>query len=141
MTVILEVPKDPGLMLRLVGLAVKPKSAVVIVTPTVVVWLAELPVPVTVIVPLAAPVVAVSVRVDVADVVPEGIDTVAGLKVAVTPEGRFEAVRLTDPVNPSLAVIVMVEVAPWPPMGTFTLVGDAETKKSGLVTVIVNVVV
>lgn len=128
-------------MLRLVGLAVKPKSAVVTVTPTVVVWLAELLVPVTVIVPLDAPVAAESVRVDVADVAPEAIVTVLGLKVAVTPEGRFESVRLTEPVNPSLAVTVTVEVAPWPPIGTFTLFGEAETEKSGLVTVNVNVVV
>ena len=140
--VILDVPKNPGLMLRLVGLADRLKSAEVTVTTMFALLIIEPLVPVTVIVPLNAPVVAVSVRVDVAEVCPRAIETgLGGLKDADTPLGRLDAARLTDPVNPSLAVTVIVDVVPWPPIGTFTLLGDAETEKLGLVTVTVKVVV
>ena len=69
----------------------------------VVVWvrLPDVPVMVTVAVPVAAVVLAVSVKVlvDVAGF---------GLKAAVTPVGKPEAVRLTLPVNPLAGVMVTV---------------------------------
>lgn len=63
--------------------------------------LPEVPVMVTVEVPVAAVVVAVRVRelVEVAGF---------GLKAAVTPVGKPEAVRLTFPLKPLAGVMVMV---------------------------------
>ena len=84
------------------------------------------PVMVTVAVPVAALVLAVKVRtlVEVVGLVP---------KLAVTPEGKPEADRLTLPVNPPDGVteIVVFPVFPWT---TVTLEGEAESEKLGLVT-------
>lgn len=110
------------------GVAVMEKSpttGAVTVRVTVVVWLKapEVPVIVTVEVPVAAVLLAVSVNtlVEVVGLVP---------KVAVTPAGRPEADRLTLPVNPPDGLTVTV-LLPLPPWVTETLVGEAESEKSG----------
>jgi len=83
----------------------------------------ELPVIVTVEVPAAAVLLAVSVKelVVVAD---------AGLKDAVTPLGEPDADKLTLPLNPlrGATVIVLEPLDPWT---TVRLPGDAERLKSG----------
>jgi hypothetical protein len=77
---------------------------------------------------VAAPVVAVLAAVRVSVLVPV---VLVGLKLAVTPLGRPEADRLTDPVKPFLGVTVMVLV-PLAPRLIVTLVGDADSEKSGV---------
>lgn len=102
-----------------------PTTGAVTVRVTVVVWLKlpDVPVIVTVDVPVAAVLLAVSVNTLV---------EVVGLvsKVAVTPAGRPEADRLTLPVKPPTGFTVMVLV-PLPPWATETLAGDADSEKSG----------
>lgn len=87
--------------------------------------LPDVPVMVTVTVPVAAESVAVKVSV----LVPvAGL----GLKFAVTPLGRPEAERVTLPLKPSCGVMVTVLVT-WLPCVTLTLLGFASNVKSGLV--------
>ena len=62
-----------------------------------------MPVTVTVVVPVVAVVLAVSVNV----LVPVVLE---GLKLAVTPLGKPEADKLTEPVKPFVGVTVMVLV-------------------------------
>lgn len=92
----------------------------------VVVWLRlpDVPVMVTVDVPVVAVLLAenVSVLVLVVGLV---------LKVAVTPEGRVEVERLTLPVNPPESVTVIV-LLPLPPWFTVKLLGEAESEKLGV---------
>lgn len=82
-----------------------------------------MPVIVTVAVPKVAVLLAVNVTalVEVAGLVP---------KLAVTPDGKPEADRVTLPVKPpvSVTVIVLLALLPWT---TLTLDGDAESEKSG----------
>ena len=82
-----------------------------------------MPVIVIVLVPVVAVLLAVKVRtlVDVVGFVP---------KLAVTPAGKPEADNVTLPVNPPVGFTVMVLV-PLPPWVTVTLVGEAESEKSG----------
>ena len=54
----------------------------------------------------------------------------AGLKLAVTPEGRPEADNDTADLKPPLTVVVTV-LFPEPPRVTDKLVGEALTAKSG----------
>lgn len=84
--------------------------------------------PVTVTV--AVPVVAVALAVKVSRLVP-----VVGLvpNTAVTPVGRPEADRVTEPVKPPEGVSVMVLV-PVPPCVTLTLAGEADSEKFGVAT-------
>jgi hypothetical protein len=66
-----------------------------------------------------------------------------GLKVAVTPEGRPDADRLTDPLKPFSGVTVMVLVLLVPCL-MLRVAGEAESEKSataGAVTVSVRAVV
>jgi len=57
--------------------------------------------------------------------------TLAGVRVQVMPvDGLGVAVRLTTPVKPLTAVMVIVEVPAWPTL-TDTLVGLAAIVKSG----------
>ena len=77
---------------------------------------------VTVEVPATAALLAVSVSALV-------VVALAGLKAAVTPLGRPEAVRATLPVKPFFGVIVSV-LEPLAPCATVTLVGDAARPKS-----------
>ena len=74
--------------------------------------------------PIAAE--ALAVRVSVLESV-----AVAGLKVAVTPLGRPEAVKVTLLLNPfcGVIVIVLVPLAPWVRV---MLAGDADREKPGI---------
>lgn len=84
----------------------------------------EVPVMVTVEVPVVAVELAVNVTelVDVVGFVP---------KLAVTPEGKPEADRVTLPVNPPEGVTVIVLLALLPCV-TLTLLGEAESVKLGV---------
>jgi hypothetical protein len=81
--------------------------------------LPEVPVTVTVAVPVVAVLLAVSVNVVV-------LAVLAGLKDAVTPLGSPVADKLTLPVKPFCGVTVMVLV-PLPPCIIVRLFGDAES--------------
>jgi len=80
--------------------------------------LPEVPLTVTVAVPVVAVLLAVSVNVVV-------LAVLAGLKDAVTPVGNPVADKLTLPVKPFCGVTVMVLV-PLPPCIIVRLFGDAE---------------
>ena len=80
------------------------------------------------IVTVDVPVVAVALAAKLSELV---VVAGFGLKVAVTPAGRFEAERVTLPVNPLAGVIVMVLV-PLLPCVTVTVVGLADNVKLGL---------
>ena len=85
--------------------------------------LPEVPVMVTLAVPVVAALLAVSVTVLVLVVLP-------GLKKAVTPPGRPEADRLTLPLKPFCGVTVIV-LAPLAPCVIVKLLGEAEREKFG----------
>jgi len=87
----------------------------------IVVVFVELP-DVPVIVTVAVPVLAVLLAVSVIMLV---LVVLLGLKDAVTPLGRPEAVKLTLPLNPFCGVTVIVLV-PLLPCMTLKLFGDAE---------------
>lgn len=89
----------------------------------VIVRLPEVPVTVTVDVVSAAELAAVNVSV-------LALVVLAGLKAAVTPVGRPEALRATVPLNPysGFTVMTLVAVAAG---ATLTLVGDAERVNVG----------
>jgi len=115
---------------RLVGKAESEKfgvAAAFTVRPIVVVWvkLPEMPVKVTVTVPVAAVLLAVSVSrlVLVVGFVPN---------VAVTPAGNPDAESDTLPVNPFSEVTVIVLVPPVPPCVTVTLAGEGDRLKFGV---------
>jgi hypothetical protein len=80
----------------------------------------EVPVMVTVAVPVVAVALAVSVTtlVDVVGLVP---------KLAVTPDGKPDADKLTLPLKPFTGLTVMV-LAPLLPCVTVTLAGEAESE-------------
>jgi len=80
--------------------------------------LPDVPVTVTVAVPIAAVLLAVNVNVLVPDVL-------LGLNVAVTPPGKPVADKLTLPVKPFCGVTVMV-LPPLLPCTRVKLLGDAE---------------
>lgn len=96
------------------------------ITVTVVVWLRlpEVPVIVTVAVPTDTGLLAVKVKV-VFEV------PLVGLKLAVNPDGRPDAKKLTVPLNPFNGFTVMVLVTMLPCVSV-TLAGDAESEKSGV---------
>src|SRR4051812_17692083 len=81
------------------------------------------PLTVTVAGPVAAVPLTSSVRMLV-------VAVLTGLNVAVTPEGNPDADKLTLPENPLRSLIVIVLVA-LPPCGAVTLLGEAESEKSG----------
>jgi hypothetical protein len=85
--------------------------------------LPEVPVMVTVTVPVVALLLAASVKALVRVVL-------VGLNDAVTPLGRPEATKLTLPLKPFCGVIVIV-LAPLAPCVTAKLLGDAESVKFG----------
>jgi hypothetical protein len=130
---------DPWVTVKLFGAAERPKSGAAValtVRETVVVRLKlpEVPVIVTVDVPVAAVAPTVSVRELV--VVAE-----TGLKDAVTPFARPDADKLTLPVKPFRGATAMV-LEPLNPWATVRLLGDAERLKfAGTVTVRETVVV
>jgi len=92
--------------------------------------LAPPPVPVTVMeyVPAAALPLTASVR--VADPEP-GAGMLAGVKVAVTPEGTLLAASDTAALNPPAIVLVMVKF-PGPPGAILTEAGLADREKPGV---------
>ncbi len=83
--------------------------------------LPEIPVMVSVTVPVAAVLLAVSVNV----LVPVAM---LGLKVGVTPIGRPVVDKLTLPLKPFCGVM-LIELVPLPPCTIVTLLGDAESEK------------
>ena len=98
---------------------------------TVVVWVVLPPVPVMVTVEV--PRVAVELTVKVSVEVPEpGAAIEAGLKEAVTPDGRPEADSEMAELKPPETAVVIVEV-PVPPCAMETAVGAAAIVKSGVV--------
>ena len=125
--VMVLLPLLPGLTISEVGEAERVKPLTISVM--VVVWVNEPEVPVTVMVlePRVAVVLALKVTelLDVVGFVP---------KLAVTPAGRPEADRLTDPVKPLTGLTVTV-LLPLPPRGTFKLEGEAERVKPFTVSV------
>jgi hypothetical protein len=90
-------------------------------TVVVLVELPELPVMVTVAVPVVAVLFAESVSVLV-------VEALLGVKEAVTPPGRPDADRLTFPEKPPIGVTVMV-LMPLVPCTRVTLLGEAERPK------------
>jgi len=119
-TVMVLLPLFPWVTVRLDGAADNVKfGAAFTVRVTVVVWL-KLP-DVPVIVTVAVPVVAVPLAVSVSVLVPV---VLVGLKDAVTPLGNPDADKLTLPVKPFVGFTVIVLV-PVPPCVTVTLVGAA----------------
>lgn len=111
---------NPGLPISWVA------EAELMVREIVVVCVSEPDVPVTVmvLVPVVAVLLAVKVRtlVDVVGLVP---------KLAVTPLGRAEFERVTDPVKPFDGVTVIV-LLPLVPCLTVRLLGEAESEKFGV---------
>ena len=127
-SVIVLEPLVPCLTVKLEGEADNEKFGVatpVTVSEIVVVWLNVPDVPV--IVTVDVPVVAVELAVNVTE-----LEVVVGLvpNVAVTPEGRPEADRLTLLVKPPEGVTVTV-LLPLDPCATLTLVGEADKVKLG----------
>jgi len=140
-TVMVLVPLAPRLIVTLAGEAESEKFGVAAAfTVRLMVVLCVKAPEVPVIVTVAVPVVAVPLAVNVTLLV---VVVLAGLKDAVTPLGRPEAVKLTLPVKPFTGVTVIV-LLPLPPCVTETLAGDAESEKSAAAaafTVSVTVVV
>jgi predicted cation transporter len=90
----------------------------------------DVPVTVTVLVPVVAVEDAVKVKVDVALPFAGGV-TGLGEKAAVTPLGSPEALSVVAELNPLRLVTVMVLVAVDPRV-TLTALGDADTLKPGV---------
>jgi len=127
-TVIVLLPLVPCLTVRLLGEADNEKFGVAVaftVNEIVVVCVSEPEVPVMVTVEV--PVVAVELAVNVTELL-----EVVGLvpKLAVTPEGRPDAESVTLPVKPpeAVTVIVLLALLPWV---TERLLGEAESEKFG----------
>jgi hypothetical protein len=91
----------------------------------------EVPVMVTVAAPIVAEVVALSVRI---------LDPVAGLvpKTAVTPLGRPDAARVTEPVNPPSSVTAIVSVALLPSVTDRVGAEAASVKLGGVLAITVS---
>jgi len=127
-TVTVVVPMVPCTRVKVLGDADSAKfgfGATFTVKESVVVLLKlpEVPLIVTVLVPVAAVLVAVSVSVLVPAVL-------AGLNTALTPDGRPDADKLTLPLNPFCGVTVIV-VVPLVPCVITTEAGDAIRVKFG----------
>ena len=119
------VPVEFWLRVRLVGLALIEKSFGGTVRVTVVEWVAEVPVPVTVMVYVpgaAVPAPTVSVELP-----PDWIGL--GLKVQLAPLGHPLVERVTDCALPDVIVVEMV-LLPEAPWLTVTLLGLALMEKS-----------
>lgn len=99
-----QIPELPAAMLRAVGESDKVKEGGLVMLSAIEVLALSVPdVPVMVAVALPAAAALLAAKVTALDAV-----AVAGLKVAVTPEGRPEAASLTDPLNPFCALIAIV---------------------------------
>lgn len=129
LTVIVLLPLVPCLTVRLAGEAESEKfgvAAAFTVREIVVVCVSDPDVPVMVTVEV--PVVAVLLAVNVTELL-EVVGFVP--KLAVTPDGNPEALRVTLPVNPPEGVTVMV-LLPLLPCVTVKLLGEADSEKSGV---------
>jgi len=125
-TVMVLAPVVPCASVKVFGDAEKPKLAgafTVRETVVVLVKLPDVPVMVSVTVPVVAELPAVSVKVLVPAVL-------LGLNDAVTPLGRPDADKLTLLLKPFSGVTVMV-LAPLAPCTIVKLLGEAETEKFG----------
>jgi hypothetical protein len=133
LTVIVEVPEYPLLIISDVGEAEIEKSGVVTCTFTVMLCTTDPLVPVTVTgnVPAVCEAGTVIVSVEV----PEPPVTEVGFSVVVHPDGKPLVARPTVPVNPFDGLIVIV-VVPLYVLEVFITIGlgIAETEKSGVVT-------
>lgn len=123
-TVIVLVPLEPCVMVRLLGAAERVKFGGGFTVRESVVELDRFP-DEPVMVTVAAPVVAVPLAVSVSVLVPV---VPAGLNEAVTPLGKPEADKLTAPLKPpcGLTVMLLVPLAPWMMV---KLLGDAASVK------------
>jgi hypothetical protein len=127
--VIVLIPLAPRSIDRLAGLAASEKSGVGCeLTVRLIVVARVSPPPAPVMVTAAGPSVAVAEALKVTVLLVPVAE--AGAKLAVTPVGKPPALNATPPVKPPVRVIViaLVAVEPWV---TFTLVGLAESAKSG----------
>ena len=128
--VIVLVPLLPCFTVRDAGEApmVKFGDAVALTVRASVVVASRLP-EVPVMVTVAVPVVAVALAVRVSRLVP-----VVGFvpNTAVTPLGRPDAARVTLPLNPSTSVTAMVLVPPAPPWVIVRLLGESDSVKLGV---------
>jgi len=127
---ILLVPLEPGLMLKLAGVAARVKLGGGLTVSAIVALLVnvpEVPVMVTVDVPAAA--VLAAVRVSVL------LLAATAPKVAVTPDGRPDAASAIVPVNPFKAVMAML-LAALEPWLMLKLAGVAARMKFGCGTIV-----
>src|SRR5579872_900858 len=130
---IVLLPEVPCVTDKLAGDAPIVKSGVAAATMVrAIVAVSVMPPPVAVMVTFAVPVVAVALAVNVRVELPlPGAAMDAGLKAAVTPDGKPETVSETAELNPPLTVVEMV-LLPEVPCVTDRLVGDALSVKSGV---------
>jgi hypothetical protein len=125
-TVMLLEPLDPCVIARLLGDAESVKfGGAATVSEMVVVFdrLPDIPVTVTVTVPVAAVLLAVNINALVPVVL-------TGLNDAVTPLGKPDADKLTLPLKPPWGATVIVLV-PLAPCKTVTLLGELDSEKFG----------
>ena len=140
LVVMVLLPLWPAVTATLLGLALIEKSSGAADTASVneVLWVAEAPVPVTVIVEVPTGVEAEVVTV-IVEFPPEEIE--AGLKEAVAPAGSPPALRVTVWAEPLVRVVTMVVLPLWPAI-TAMLPGLALIEKSsGALTLRLSVVV
>ena len=119
-------PEPPWAMLRVAGVAVSVKDGgpvIVSAILAVLVKLPDVPVIVSVAVPTAAELLAISVKVLV-------VVALAGLNDAVTPVGNPDAVRFTALEKPCCAPMVMVLV-PLAPGAIESVAADEDNPKAG----------
>jgi hypothetical protein len=115
-------PDAPWTIVRVAGEAVRLKlgaGVTVRLIVAVLVRLPELPVTVTVAVPVVADALALSVSTLVSATVPFA-------KEAVTPAGKPEAASATVPLKPFTPLTVIVVVLPVAPCARLSVVGEAE---------------
>jgi hypothetical protein len=136
-TVMVVTAVPPGVIVKVLGEAESVKlggGVTVTLTVVVAVIAPEVPVTVTTVVPAAAEPLAVRVKMLV-------VVVLVGLKDAVTPAGRFEAARLTLPVNPPMSTTAIVLVCPARPGLRTTLPGVAVSVKVAVGTTVRLIVV
>lgn len=128
-----ELPVEPRATVMLAGASAMVKSAgAEEFTVKAMVVVCVMPPPLAVMVTFAVPRAAAPLAVKVMVELPlPGAGMGAGLKTAVTPEGRPETVRLIAELNPPPTVVVMVLVAVLPCV-TLTEAGDAARVKAGV---------
>lgn len=136
-----QMPAAPGAILSAEGESDKVKEgglAMLSAMEVLALSVPNVPVDVPLMVAVALPPAAELLAVKVTMLVPV---VVAGLKLAVTPEGRPETASLTDPLNPFCACTT-IALVPLVPAVRLIAAGDAESVKLGAgATVIVIVVV